>query len=411
LPDCTNVTELIPLFMDNELSDEERGCVEGHLSSCKECMAHYDELRALMVSLYSIEDEELPEGFHKEFMEKLKNHPKHKPVFMTWNYKAITLTAACAAAVLIAVSTLSVGISELLNFGRPAVYSAQETIQADDTAHMEIKAAGDAGEFYNSRIYEDGFALSPPAAVDSISVDAGFSVAGSAADPIKSSITHYYIELTVEDIKGAMDQISRLSGTQVSMNYSMPAYEGDHGSAAITRRVSAQEFEIMKDQLRSIGDVNNESESKESMTRQLRDLKARLEAKDAEKARLLKLLGMSGDLDVMIRIESRLNSVSEESESLNSQIRSIDYEIGRPFLNIQLYNRVYAPPALPKQGLGIRMANSFKQSVNDTVSFMQGLLLFVVSAAIPVTVFIICVILLFMLYKFIAKRRRGRRKQ
>jgi len=399
MQDCVKVTELIPLFIANELDEEERGQAEKHLFSCESCRFLYEDMRKILATLYSIEGEELPEGFHDEFMNKLHNEPKSKPAFMSWNYKAMMQAAACAAAVLIALSAMFVGISELAGFDRPA---AVKDISEASLAATESKVNSD--ETPDSQIDSGSAAFSAPVAA--IEDDAARSAEPSTSDSA-SFVTHYTIELYVDDIKSAMDQISKLNGAQESMDYTIPAYEGDHGYAFIIRRAPSQEFDIIKDQLRSIGDINNEYESKQSMSRQLRDLNARLLAKNEEKDRLLDLLGKSGDLDVMVRIESRLSSVSYESESLYSQIRSINHEIGRPYLNIRLYNRVYVPPLPPKQALGTRMANSFKQSVNDTVRFMQGLLLFVVSAAIPVSVLIIIGVLFYLLYKLVFKRRRS----
>ena len=396
--DCNRAEELIPLYIDNELYEEERSSLEEHLLSCESCKTCYEEIRSIAVTLYSIEDDELPEGFHKEFMNKLDD--KTKPTPKLWNYKAISMAAACAAVVLIAVSALSVGISSLTG--------SNQTVEAPSIIQTQA--------LYGESVETDSSGASAPMNMASaLAADAIYDGAGaivrdlSAADPISSSITRYNIQLTVDDIQKAMNKISLYSGMQESMSYSMPAYEGAQGSAYISRRVSAQEFEIVKDQLRTLGEVIDESEYKQSMARQLRDLNARLTAKDDEKDRLLALLGKSGDLDVMVRVESRLNNVSDESDSLNAQIRDINLQIGQPYINIQLYNRVYVPSAPPKQGFGVRMANSFKQSVNGTVMFMQSLLLFVVSAAIPLLVIIIIAALLYLMYRFTVKRRKGRR--
>ncbi|MDR1558159.1 MAG: DUF4349 domain-containing protein [Clostridiales bacterium] len=397
--DCDKVTELIPLYIDNELSEEERAGVEGHLASCGPCKARYEEMCSLMSALYGIEDEALPEGFHDEFMEKLRGQAKPESVFTRWNYKAMARAGAYAAAAIIAVSAVSVGVSALLSFD-------ERTAESDAGAVTQPQAKLDQPAEYAMNA-----AAPAPAAENAVEiVPADRAERDLAQDPIASSITYYNIELTVEDIQETMDQISRLSGTQVSMNKTAPPYDGAQGSAFITRRVSAQEFEIVKDRLRSLGSAMNESESKESRSRQLSDLRARLAAKEAEKDRLLNLLGMSGELDVLVRVESRLNSVADESDNLNAQIRDINREIGQPYLNIQIYNVAYDQPAPPKQGLGARMANSFKESVNSTVKFMQNLLLFVVSAAVPTAVCVILAALIFILVRRAVKKRRGRQQ-
>jgi hypothetical protein len=432
MPNCGKATELIPLYIENELTEEERVWIEEHLASCESCKAYYEDMCSLMSTLYSIEDEAPPEGLHDEFMDKLRKQVKPGPAFMSWNYKIITQAAACAAVALIAVSALFAGVSALFGFSNLSNQADQNDSVAAEQAQFKLDAPVKTGGGAVFEVQLDQYSIdgdssaveeSPSAEIYAdIDADSAEQQAASAAsanedrrdlpwDPIAASITHYNIELTVDDIKQIMGEISRLSGVQVNMSYSAPASEGDRGSASITRRVSAQEFETVKERLRSLGAVTNESESKESRSRQLLDLKAKLTAKDAEKDRLLNLLGMSGELDVMVRVESRLNRAADESDSLNAEIRDINNEIGQPYLNIQLYNRIYAQPAPPKQGLGVRMANSFKQSINGVLGFMQNLLLFVASTVVPLSVCAVFAILIFMLFRHWVKKRRGGRMQ
>jgi len=241
-----------------------------------------------------------------------------------------------------------------------------------------------------------------------ISAAADSAAAGPpASDPSATSITTYNIQLTVDDVRQAMDKISRLAGYQASMDYTSPAYEGAQDSASITRRVAASDYQTVKNQLRAMGDMTGESESRQSQSRQLGDLKAQLTAKDEEKSRLLAMMGQTGKLDTLVKVESRLNTVADESDSLNAQIRDINAQIGQPFVNIQLVSRIYAPPVQPDQPLRTRVANNFKLSVNGTVSFFQVLLLFIVSAAIPLLICIIIIFLLVLLFKFIKRRQTG----
>jgi len=231
----------------------------------------------------------------------------------------------------------------------------------------------------------------------------------AAADPSATSITTYNIQLTVDDVQQVMDRISQLPGYQSGMNYTSPAFEGAQASASITRRVPAGDYQTIKTRLRALGEMTGESETRESKSRQLSDLKAQLAAKDEEKSRLLAMMAQTGKLDTLVKVESRLNTVADESDSLNAQIRDINAQIGQPFVNIQLVSRVYAPPVQPDQPLGTRMANSFKLSVNGTVEFMQTLLVFAVIAAIPLLACAIIVVPVIMLYRFIKRRRiRGR---
>jgi len=126
-----------------------------------------------------------------------------------------------------------------------------------------------------------------------------------------------------------------------------------------------------------------------------------------ERARLLELLSMSDELDVLLRIQANLNVVLDEIDHLTSRSRSINAEIGEPYIFIVLRSHIHAPTPQPAQTLSVRMSNSFNQSVNRMILFMQSLLMLVVGAIIPILVFIIFVVLIYLFVWFISKRRNG----
>ena len=386
--DCYAAEDLIPLYIDNELSEESRAQLEEHMLSCGPCKSKYEEIRALIVTLRGIEDIELPEGFHKRLMDRLPE--KAKPLYKLWDYKRILMTASSAAAALILVSVLSIGLNGLAgNNNTQGSNAPQLTMQT--RAEIEAPTGKVGSEAYSAQ--------------------AGVSLAAApaaGAGGTQNFITTFNITLTVDDVQKAMDTISRLSGAQASMSYSMPAYEGAQGSASVTRRVASQDYEAVKNQLRDLGEVTNESETRQNMTRQLSDLNAQLTAKDEQKDRMLTLLGKSGDIDTMAKVEARLYGLADESDSLNTQIRGINAQIGQPYVNIQLYNRVYVPPAQPMQPLGARIANSFKWSVNETVRFSQGMLMFVVMAAVPLLSCAAVIVIIFLVFRYVKKRRDRR---
>ena len=426
---CEKTTELIPLFMENELSDEERGQLEEHLLSCESCRVTCDSIQDLMDTIHLIEDEELPEGFHNEVMSKLNELAPRTDTFR--KFKPIALTAACIAAVFIAVSVLAVGISSLVGFddrthGLPIV-------GIEDFGH-QLPPGGieDPGhQLHPGGIEDYGHQLPPGGRIGDIRqegiagdviIDLDGDIGIAPVQPINpdddiisplveeqmaSSITNFTIELVVDDINQAIDQISRLDGIQTSLELRLPAHEWDQGFASISRRASPAEFEIVKRELRAIGTVVSESEFRTNMSREINELRARLTAKEMERERLLELLSLSDDLDILLRIQANLNVVLDESDHLNSRMRSINAEIGQPYIFIVLHSSVYMPSSQPMQPLGVRMSNSFNQSVNGMILFMQSLLLFLVGAIVPILVFIALTVFIYLFVRFISKRRNG----
>ena len=66
---CMDVREMLSLYMDNELNEEETIIVANHLKNCEACQSEYNELKQLHDMLQNLEEISIP----KEFDERLKS--------------------------------------------------------------------------------------------------------------------------------------------------------------------------------------------------------------------------------------------------------------------------------------------------------------------------------------------------
>lgn len=85
---CEVVKDLLPLYVDNVLSDESRILVEEHLDTCSECRGYYEKLREKSVPLIRKDDENW-----KEAVKKIRKKISTKRI------RAICLTAILVAAI------------------------------------------------------------------------------------------------------------------------------------------------------------------------------------------------------------------------------------------------------------------------------------------------------------------------
>lgn len=71
--DCNRVSELIMLYLDNELDNAEKALFEEHIKACESCCNDLNEYKTIITLCKDISDEELPEDFkeslHKKLME------------------------------------------------------------------------------------------------------------------------------------------------------------------------------------------------------------------------------------------------------------------------------------------------------------------------------------------------------
>ena len=65
--ECNNVRELLSLYIDNMLDDEQMREVEKHLATCDACKKEMEELSDMVAMLSELEEYEVPEEFNARF--------------------------------------------------------------------------------------------------------------------------------------------------------------------------------------------------------------------------------------------------------------------------------------------------------------------------------------------------------
>lgn len=105
--DCTNIVNLIPLYIDNMLSEEENDIVCEHIANCESCRNEYAFLKSIMAGTNNLPEIEVPNDFHENLMAKIRAEQKgkavHKRRFLGWR----SFAGIAAAAAVVAVSVVS----------------------------------------------------------------------------------------------------------------------------------------------------------------------------------------------------------------------------------------------------------------------------------------------------------------
>ena len=100
--ECSNIKNLVSLYIDNQIDEKVRLEFEKHLNSCASCSHELDAISEAVNMLRSIPQTELPTNFKEDLHQKLvkvKEEEKHKrKLFSIKNsyIKALSTVAACA---------------------------------------------------------------------------------------------------------------------------------------------------------------------------------------------------------------------------------------------------------------------------------------------------------------------------
>ncbi len=104
---CEKVKELLWAYLENKTTAEETAEIETHLEGCAACREELAQQKEMKNALASLPDEELPEGYHTELMQKLQAERKVVPfpAKKKHGWKQMSMIAAAVLVVVVAGST------------------------------------------------------------------------------------------------------------------------------------------------------------------------------------------------------------------------------------------------------------------------------------------------------------------
>ena len=221
----------------------------------------------------------------------------------------------------------------------------------------------------------------------------------------------HFINIEVECLDAAIEIIRGLEGYNLEsfVFVSPPQRRGQTRHANFTRRVGEWAFTHVQAELRNVGVVLEESEYVVALGAQLMNIEARLAAVSQEIDRLTSMLNASENLDVLMVIDFRLSQVIWERNSLRGQQNVLLSQAASPVIHISLWEIAAETPEDTPPGFGSRIATSFGNSLQGTLSAAASLLVFVVRISLPALIF--CVLLAIVLIITLRKVKRHRRLQ
>lgn len=104
---CDKVKELLWAYLENKTTAEETAEIETHLEGCAACREELAQQKEIKNALASLPDEELPEDYHTELMQKLQAERKVVPFSAKkkHGWKQISMIAAAVLVVVVAGGT------------------------------------------------------------------------------------------------------------------------------------------------------------------------------------------------------------------------------------------------------------------------------------------------------------------
>lgn len=415
---CDEARALYSDYGDAVLEEDAKARLEAHLAECPACEADYAGYRAMLDELHSLPEPTPPDGFHKALMHRVyEAHLKTRgPVKRALkkqppSFKPFAYAAAGVVACFFLLSALVSGVSGVMNAtglrgGLLAGGPAGGPVTEMSATLPERAAAQTTDSFMLTAVSGAVVAADNTAAEDTYvkAVVGGDNATLLAARYFEQS---FNIFLTVENLSEAIEAIDRLGGYNINANTRYDDSGGGYGD--FTRRVDANSYAMVKDALRGLGEVTNESESVGRMADEVYDLQAQLAAKEREAERLTALLRESRTMSVLAAVERRLGMVENERDEIRGRLNQL-YEItAMPYIYVRLYETPPEPAALPDTTFAERVRTRFVRSLNSSVIFMENCIVFLSGAFIPLLVTGAVIALVWTLFVKRLLKRKGAR--
>jgi len=204
---------------------------------------------------------------------------------------------------------------------------------------------------------------------------------------------------TIQDLQVATDTDEWL------YRYDEYGYATGDGAALrgwVTVRVPAASFEPFVDDVIGLGEVRFQAEDSEDVTQQHVDLSARLANLKAEEERLRTFFDSAKDVKDMLAIETELNRVRQEIESLDAQVKYLERQAAMATITIELTEpRPVVRPSGEDWGFRDAITNGFRAAA--------GVLTFLIAALIGSAPLWITGVIAFFVVRAILRVRARRR--
>ncbi len=170
-----------------------------------------------------------------------------------------------------------------------------------------------------------------------------------------------------------------LGGFVISSNSS--DLKGENPTGMVVMRVPAIRFDSAMKQIRSLGDVINESSSGQDVTAQVADTGARIKVLKAEEESYITMLRAARRVGEMLEIKERLSGVRQEIESLTAQVLSL-----KDLASLSTITATFEEKTKKREQVD-EPKGGFEETWNSAINGLQSVLQFLGSAVIIIFVY------------------------
>ncbi len=426
---CKECRQKISLYLDNELTEEEKTRFENHISECEDCRNELEKIKSLVKELNSIPMEELPEGYCKKLHMKLKDaRPEEKKTKRRFGIRKMSAIAAALIIVLM--------VPFALNSGRLGMQTNEMSMDSAPGEYYEVSPAEepaaprmDYGSTDNSiaKSYDDGdYAVSEEtegeAWTESAESEIKVTVAGEGCrDRQLKIIKNGYVSVETEDYDLFISQVKGkvnfyggyIEGFETySNNYYYYDYEKDENinlkNGYMTVRIPQEVFDDAYGFITEDGDmveVVSERTNETDLTKSYYDTESKVENLEAQEARLQELFAKAENIPEIMQIENELTRVRNQIDAYRINLSDIDYRSSMSTIHIEI-REVYDNDKIKPvdDNLWQRAKESFTRTVNNLIDALEDFVVFTFGFLPLLAVLLVFVVIVYVIGKAVMRK-------
>ena len=191
-----------------------------------------------------------------------------------------------------------------------------------------------------------------------------------------------YIKYNVPDIKGVeknvIEKVKLYEGYVASSNFGE-----EYGSMVI--KIPENRFDQFLQYTDNFGKIISKSISARDVTEQYFDLEGRIKNKRIHQERLRKYLNTSNSIDDLLKVESELNRITTELESMEGSFKELSHLISYSTLTLEFSLPYKTKSTLPKLKKDLKNLGTF---IVNFLYYIVLIFIYFVIIAIPILIII-----------------------
>jgi hypothetical protein len=386
--------EEVMAFLDGELAETEAQAVSAHLDRCAECADLAERFRSTSESLAQWTVPPVPSSLEEAVMNEatyvaaghVPTRPSLNLRLSMWSWKHWALGGGgvlATALILLAGSSAILFHSNRLAKQRVA-YPESATTEAYYQAQATDQPA--ALEPRQSAVFGAAGALRFPALAQAAKASAerrggggGAARAESPAAPAPMIARSVSLSIVVKDFAAARASLDLILARHRGYAAQLTAATQENAPRSLqaSLRIPAPELAAALAELKTLGRMQNETQSGEEVTQQHADLAARLQNSRETEERLRAILEQrTGRIEDVLQVEQEIARVRGEIEQMEAEQQALEHRVEFASVDLQLTEEYKAELNPPSASVSNRLHNAFVAGLRNAAETVLGIVLF-----------------------------------